>query len=114
MLFLSYFFLKVFLYFYVFIFLFVIMGIIYIGDCEIGKIFFVFELVNFSSNNFVKVIFFFYNELKVLLWDDVMGRICVMDGREVIYDWILEIEVFFFIRCKIIYIDWVDIFGEIW
>ena len=56
MLFLSYFFLKVSLYFYVPIFLFVTMGIIYIGDRETGKTSLALELANPSSNNFVKVI----------------------------------------------------------
>lgn len=89
------------------------MGVVYIGDREVGKTHLAMELAN-PKNEYVKVNYPDYGVLKSRLYVEEEGRTRATGSDRAIHDEYLEIEVQLPTSSKQITLDWLDTPGEIW
>lgn len=89
------------------------MGVIYIGDREVGKTHLAMELAN-PKYNYVKVNYPDYEVLKSRLYIEDEGRTRATIDDKATYDEYLEIQVQLPTGSKQITLDWIDTPGEIW
>ena len=86
------------------------MGVVFIGDREVGKTALATELAN-ARNEYVRVTNHNYEDLKALLYDAGSDR---FRATTLIDDRTLEIEAKLPIGVRKIEVDWIDTPGEIW
>lgn len=89
------------------------LGVIYIGDREVGKTHLAMELAN-PQNEYVKVDYPDYSVLKSRLYIEDEGRTRATIDDKATYDEYLEIQVQLPTGSKQITLDWIDTPGEIW
>ncbi|MFW6296746.1 MAG: hypothetical protein ACOC04_06105, partial [Halothece sp.] len=89
------------------------LGVIYIGDREVGKTHLAMELAN-PDGKYVKVLRPDYEELKGILYDEELGRTRATKYEQAIYTFTIDIEVDLPTGKKEIPLDWLDTPGEIW
>lgn len=89
------------------------MGVIYIGDREVGKTHLAMELAN-PQNEYVKVDYPDYSVLKSRLYIEDEGRTRATIDDKATYDEYLEIQVQLPTGSKQVTLDWIDTPGEIW
>jgi hypothetical protein len=87
-------------------------GVIYIGDRNVGKTHLALELAN-PINEYVKVISPDYDMLKAILWDPVGGTLATGMASPM-YNRPINIEVRLPAGLGKVLVDWVDTPGEIW
>ena len=89
------------------------MGVIYIGDREVGKTHLAMELAN-PDHEYVKVDYPDYSVLKSRLYIEDEGRTRATIDDKATYDEYLEVQVQLPTGSKQITLDWIDTPGEIW
>lgn len=89
------------------------LGVIYIGDREVGKTHLAMELAN-PNSEYVKVSYPDYSVLRSNLYIEDEERTRSTDGEQATYDEYLEIQVQLPTGSKQITLDWIDTPGEIW
>lgn len=89
------------------------MGVIYIGDREVGKTHLAMELANPNSKH-VTVSAPDYESLRASLYDERKQGTKATDANKEIDDRYMEIQVKLPSRTKHITVDWIDTPGEIW
>lgn len=89
------------------------MGIVYIGDCSVGKTHLAMELAN-PKNEHVKVLSPDYEALKGMLFDDTTASVKPTDAAREVDLRPLEIQAKLASGLKSIEVKWVDTPGEVW
>ena len=88
-------------------------GVIYIGDRETGKTHLALELTN-KNSEYVRVTSPDYNTLKLMLWDNQIGKIRATSDQSAVRDQPMEVKVQLVTGEKVFYSSWLDTPGEIW